>query len=55
MLLLGYPHGPLGDRIAYEVEIEVDHGGVRVMVARGVQRAATRRHRGTSSQERESR
>jgi hypothetical protein len=34
MLLWVYPHGPLDDQINYDVEIEADHRGVRIMVAR---------------------
>jgi hypothetical protein len=34
VLLRVYPHGPLDGGIDYEVEIEADHGGVRIMVAR---------------------
>jgi hypothetical protein len=34
MLLWVYPHRPLDDRIDYDVEIEADHQGVRIMVAR---------------------
>lgn len=34
MLLWVYPHGPLSDVIEYAVEVEADHGGVRIMVAR---------------------
>jgi hypothetical protein len=34
MLLWVYPHGPLDDRINYDIEIEADHRGVRIMVAR---------------------
>ena len=31
MLLWVYPHGSLDDRINYDVEIEADHRGVRIM------------------------
>jgi hypothetical protein len=34
VLLWVYPRGPLDARIDYDVEIEADHGGVRIMVAR---------------------
>jgi hypothetical protein len=34
MLLWVYPHGPLDDGVDYDVEIEADHQGVRIMVAR---------------------
>jgi hypothetical protein len=34
VLLWVYPHGSLDEGIDYEVEIEADHGGVRIMVAR---------------------
>lgn len=37
MLLWVYPHGPLDDRVGYEVAIEADHHGVRIMVARDEQ------------------
>jgi hypothetical protein len=34
MLLWVYPHVPLDKKIDYQVEIEADHQGVRIMVAR---------------------
>ena len=34
MVLWVYPQGPLPDQIDYNVEIEADHRGVRILVAR---------------------